>query len=66
MIVLANDTKSRLTASLVLARISEGDESEKAEEIRRSLCFYAYEERESVHACEKEREKERERYRVHV
>jgi hypothetical protein len=37
MIVLANDTKSRLTASLVLARMSEGDESEKAEEIRRRV-----------------------------
>ena len=34
MIVLANDTKSRLTASLVLARMSEGDEREKSEEIR--------------------------------
>jgi len=58
MIVLANDTKSRLTASLVLARISEGDESEKTEEIRRFWCFCAYEERESAHVCERERERE--------
>jgi hypothetical protein len=37
MIVLANDTKSRMVASLCLARMSEGDEREKSEEIRRRV-----------------------------